>query len=107
MSIKKYYYCVYENAIPELICDQIFKQGLVSKGNIGTTYSSNKDLIQDPDKLKKLYAKRDSNIAWLRFPWIYKQIVPILNHAMEKFEYRVKRLGKTFNSRRIFKKSNV
>tara|TARA_R110000787_G_scaffold6304_2_gene22212 strand:+ start:1091 stop:1711 length:621 start_codon:yes stop_codon:yes gene_type:complete len=87
MSIKKYPYCVYENAIPELICDKIIKQGLVSKGEIGVTNASNKDITEDPEKLKKLYAKRDSNIAWLNYPWIYKEIVPFLNHAMKKFEW--------------------
>jgi PKHD-type hydroxylase len=87
MSIKKYTYCVYEKAIPEIICNQITKQGLVSKGDIGVTYASNKNIEQDPDKLKKLYSKRDSNIAWLKSPWIYKEIVPFLNDAMEKFEW--------------------
>ena len=87
MSISKYQFGVYKGAIPPRICDLIIKHGLIEKGNIGTTFSTAQNTLKNPDKLKELYSKRDSNISWLSQVWIYKNIVPYVKQAMDRFEW--------------------
>ena len=90
MSITKYQFAVYKNAIPKRICDQIIKTGISEKGKIGTTFSTNeipKNEKESYQNLKKLFEKRDSNICWLNYPWIYKVIVPWVNKAMKEFNW--------------------
>lgn len=87
MSISKYQFAVYKRALPKLVCDRIINAGLRAKGDVATTFSTGANTLNDPDKLKELYSKRDSNISWLREPWVCRAITPYIEQARKEFEW--------------------
>jgi len=77
--IVEYKYWYFKNVIPKRICDEIVKIGESQTKQIGITngYNVEKDL-------SKLYQIRNSNVAWLSTPWIYKYIKQYFDIANEK-----------------------
>jgi PKHD-type hydroxylase len=76
MNLENYYY-YFQKVIPDRVCDEIINYGksiLKQKGVRGKVGRENK-------KLKDLKQVRDSNIAWLTDPWIYREIHPYVNEA--------------------------
>ena len=71
---------VYDNVIPEHICDQIKKLGLsknLGKGlTADKTYEEHKD-----DGISELLKIRNSDLNWLDENWIYKEITPVVQQA--------------------------
>lgn len=83
--IVEYKYWYFKNAIPKRICDEIVKIGESQTKQIGITngYNVEKDL-------SKLYEIRNSNVAWLSTPWIYKYIKQYFDTANEKANWNFK-----------------
>jgi len=83
--IVEYKYWYFKNAIPKRICDEIIKIGESKTKQIGITngYNVEKDL-------SKLYKIRNSNVAWLSTPWIYKYIKQYFDTANEKANWNFK-----------------
>ena len=79
MNLSNYYWS-FKSAVPAKICDDIINFGLSQNeeiANIGNF--NNKKLTQD--NLKTLKRTRNSNIAWLDEPWIYKEVQPYIHQA--------------------------
>ena len=75
----EYNYWFFESAIPPKICDDIIKFALDKKetrGMIGG-YENKKD----KEDLFDLKQQRNSNIVWLKEPWIYKEVMPYVQIA--------------------------
>ena len=77
------YYCYFESAIPERICDMIVQYGKAEKNREITAltggFGRDRDLSKQPltkDEIKNLQKKRDSNIVWMSDQWIYREIQP-------------------------------
>lgn len=83
--IVEYKYWYFKNVIPKRICDEIVKIGESQTKQIGITngYNVEKDL-------SKLYQIRNSNVAWLSTPWIYKYIKQYFDIANEKANWNFK-----------------
>ena len=79
MNLSNYYWS-FESAIPSKLCDDIIKFGLSQNEEIGSVGNfENKKLNQD--NLKILKKTRNSNVAWLDEPWIYKEVQPYIRIA--------------------------
>ena len=83
--IVEYKYWYFKNVIPKRICDEIVKIGESQTKQIGITngYNVEKDL-------SKLYQIRNSNVAWLSTPWIYKYIKQYFDIANKKANWNFK-----------------
>tara|TARA_R100001086_G_scaffold237660_2_gene161813 strand:- start:1152 stop:1766 length:615 start_codon:yes stop_codon:yes gene_type:complete len=82
MNLENYFY-YFKKAIPERICDEIVAYGksiLKDRGRRGTVGDRQKKI----KTIKDLKQVRDSNIAWLSDPWIYREIHPFINEANRK-----------------------
>jgi len=87
----EYYYWYFAKAIPENVCDDILKQADFDKnketfGIIGGLTKEGRNLSKEPltDKeMKDLKNKRDSNVIWMDYRWIYKELHPYI-HAANK-----------------------
>lgn len=83
--INKEVYRYFERALPPRLCDEIIEYGnnlRKQKGSIGL------DAVRQ-NTVRKLTRKekaestnmRKSNIAWIKDPWVYKEIVPYIHEA--------------------------
>ena len=85
----EYYYWYFPKAIPKNVCDDILKQADFDKnretfGIIGGLTKNNRNLSKEPltDKeMKDLKDKRDSNVIWMDYRWIYKELHPYIHTA--------------------------
>ena len=85
----EYYYWYFPKAIPENVCNDILKQADFDKnretfGIIGGLTKDNRNLSKEPltDKeMKDLKDKRDSNVIWMDYRWIYKELHPYTHTA--------------------------
>ena len=85
----EYYYWYFPKAIPKNVCDDILKQADFDKnretfGIIGGLTKDNRNLSKEPltDKeMKDLKDKRDSNVIWMDYRWIYKELHPYIHTA--------------------------
>ena len=85
MQLSNYYF-YFKSAVPTRICDEIIQYGLCHKDNVATTgdFNRNRNLKEQPlnkKELKTLKNKRNSNVAWISDPWIYKEIHPFIKSA--------------------------
>tara|TARA_R110000765_G_scaffold324095_2_gene415752 strand:- start:1608 stop:2231 length:624 start_codon:yes stop_codon:yes gene_type:complete len=81
MQLENYYWC-FEGALPNRICDDIIAYGKESQEDVAVTfgYSNNPDDMS-PNQKKELEKKRKSNIVWMAYPWIYRELHPLLREA--------------------------
>jgi len=73
-------YWYFKSAIPSKICDDIIKYGLSQKetmGKVGGFENENPTIEQ----IKNAKRKRNSDVAWLADPWIYREIHPYVHKA--------------------------
>jgi len=73
-------YWFFQSAIPPKICDDIIKFALNKKETMATIGKYQNKKIKG-DSLFDLKQQRNSNIVWLKDPWIYKEIQPFINIA--------------------------
>jgi PKHD-type hydroxylase len=71
---------VFENAVPNRICDYILQHGKAQKEKFATTGESD-DLPLDNKNVEKLKKVRNSKVVWLNYPWLYREIHEWLNLA--------------------------
>ena len=84
MNLQNYYY-YFQNALTPRFCDELIKYGISQQEQIALTGTQtnklNKTKKLNNKDIKDLKKKRDSNIAWLNDPWIYKEIQPYIHQA--------------------------
>jgi PKHD-type hydroxylase len=68
-------YWYFKKALSDEICNEILKIGIKKNKQVAIVGDSKKIKIKD---LKKI---RNSNIAWLDYKWIYKEIHPYIHTA--------------------------
>jgi len=75
------HYWYFQSAIPSRICDDIVRYGKQLQAQMAVTggYGDPKKL--NPQQIKDLKKKRDSDIVWLNDKWIYKEIHPYVHRA--------------------------
>ena len=74
------HYWYFRSAIPARICDNIIEYGLSKTESIAKTGEfGEKDLSKD--ELKNLKRRRNSDVAWLSDPWIYRELHPFIQAA--------------------------
>ena len=71
--ILKYNYWQFQSILPKEVCENIIKFAKEKKQKKGKVGMNN--------KLKPNFAKRDSNVVWLKEDWIYKTVLPYLDIA--------------------------
>lgn len=78
-------YFIYESALPHKFCDDLIRFGeeisqvqtaLIGEGDIAKP-NTEKDL-------KELYKKRNSSVAWINEPWMWKMIQPFILQANQE-----------------------
>ena len=77
------YFWFFKSVVPHRICNDIIKYGQSLRDQMAVTggYKDPKKL--NPEQVKDLKKKRDSNIVWLTEQWIYKEIQPYVHRANE------------------------
>ncbi len=81
----KYYYWYFIGVLPKSFCTDLIKYGNEKQeetaliGGYQVKADKNEELTDK--EIKDLKKKRDSNIVWLRDPWIYNEIHPYINTA--------------------------
>jgi PKHD-type hydroxylase len=80
MNLKNYFW-FFKRAVPERLCDAIIKYAITQKPATATTGDfKNVDSLNWQQK-KKLNEQRDSDVVWLKDPWIYNEIIPYVKKA--------------------------
>jgi PKHD-type hydroxylase len=80
MNLKNYYWW-FDSVIPSRVCDEIVKFGVSQNSQLAITgdFKDLKELTKEQENnLKK---RRNSNVAFLMEPWIFKEIHPFINAA--------------------------
>ena len=80
MNLKNYYWW-FDSVIPSRVCDEIVKFGVSQNSQLAITgdFKDLKELTKEQENnLKK---RRNSNVAFLMEPWIFKEIPPFINAA--------------------------
>jgi PKHD-type hydroxylase len=79
----QYYY--FQSVLPHKLCDDIIKFG-ESQNNKGMGITGILENIEKPSKklIKKNLKTRNSTVAFLSEPWIYKEIHPYIHEANKK-----------------------
>jgi len=75
------YYWYFQSAIPARICDEIIRYGKQRKDQVAVTGGFSESKKLNPQQVKDLKKKRDSNIVWLNERWIYREIHPYVHQA--------------------------
>tara|TARA_R110000751_G_scaffold10350_1_gene37979 strand:- start:1383 stop:2012 length:630 start_codon:yes stop_codon:yes gene_type:complete len=82
MNLKNIYW-YFNGALSPKFCDELIEHGNAQKELLAITGKfKNKETLIGAD-LKDLKKKRDSNIAWLKDEWVYKEIIPYVKLANE------------------------
>ena len=81
--ILKNYFWAFKAAVPPRLCDDIIKHGLSQSEIKGKTGMGRKHKKRNLTKaqLEEIGRIRNSDIVWLRDPWIYKELQPYVNAA--------------------------
>jgi len=80
MLYRNYYY-YFKEVIPKHICNDIVKYALTKNSQKGIIGDSQKENIQSKKYKLNLQKIRNSNIVWLREPWLYSLIMPFVHEA--------------------------
>jgi PKHD-type hydroxylase len=79
------YYWYFKSALPKKLCEDIIKHGknqqeqLAFTGNLSEKINKKEKISKK--EIKDLKKKRNSNVAWISDPWIYKEIHPYIHMA--------------------------
>ena len=79
MNLENYYWA-FQEVVPARICDQIIQHGLSKQESIARTGGMEGKTLSK-DQIKDLKRKRNSNIAWMDDPWIYRELHPYIERA--------------------------
>lgn len=74
------YYAYFDGVVPSRICDDIVYHAEQQEKEIART-GNYEDLPKDEKDIAKLHKVRNSSIAWLDDPWIYREIHPFIHEA--------------------------
>jgi len=80
MNLRNLYW-YFKSALSNNLCDEIVREGLYHKDNMGITGGSKNPNLMTQEDIKNIKLKRDSNIVWLNQPWIYNEILPFVELA--------------------------
>jgi len=80
MILENYYY-VFEQAVPNRICNDIIKYGEQQSKQMGITGEQNSKVPTNQEDISKLYKTRNSSIVWMSERWIYRAILPYVSEA--------------------------
>jgi PKHD-type hydroxylase len=80
MLYKNYYY-YFKEVIPKHICNNIVKYALTKDSKVGIIGDVEKANLKSKKYVLNLQKVRNSNIVWLREPWLYNQIMPFVHEA--------------------------
>jgi len=80
MNLQNYYYYFKEVLTPKF-CDEVVKLGKLQQEKTALTGNFEKEENLSKKEIKDLKKIRNSNIAWLNDPWIYKEIQPFIHQA--------------------------
>jgi len=81
MLYRNYYY-YFKEVIPKHICNDIVKYALTKNSQKGIIGDSQKENIQSKKYKLNLQKIRNSNIVWLREPWLYSLIMPFVHEQI-------------------------
>jgi len=73
MNLENKYWC-FKSALSSRFCDEVIKYGLSLKEFKARTGNKNQHLKSIP---------RNSDVAWINEPWVYKEIHPYIHRANE------------------------
>ena len=81
--ILKNYYWAFKAVVPPRVCDDIIKYALSQSETKAKTGMGRKHKKRNLTKaqLEEIGRIRNSDIVWLRDPWIYKELQPYVNAA--------------------------
>jgi len=77
-SLLKYSYYAYKNAMPSILCDEIINYSFSFDKRKGAVFGSKKP----PKK-----SHRNSFVTWINPFWIYKEILPFIQHSNKVAEW--------------------
>lgn len=83
MNLKNYYW-FFQSALPTKLCKEILEHGKKINKELAIVGNKGLDNLKGKEKkqaLKELKTKRNSNVAWLNDPWIFKEIHPYIHIA--------------------------
>jgi len=80
MILQNYYY-YFKEALTSKFCDEVIKLGKLQQEKIALTGNFEKKENLSKNEIKDLKKIRNSNIAWLNDPWIYKEVLPYVHQA--------------------------
>jgi PKHD-type hydroxylase len=83
MNLKNYYW-FFQSALPSKLCKEILEHGKNINKELAIVGNKSIDNLKGKEKklaLKELKTKRNSNVAWLNDPWIFKEIHPYIHIA--------------------------
>jgi PKHD-type hydroxylase len=79
MNLQNYYY-YFKSVLTSRFCDELVKYGINQQEQIALTGNLKQENLKQ-ETIKDLKKVRDSNVAWLNDPWIYKEIQPYIHQA--------------------------
>jgi len=80
--IQKYYYWYFKSALTPQFCDELVKLALAQKDRKALTDGFDRKKLTKK-RIKDLHKKRNSNVVWIREPWVYGTINPYVHRANE------------------------
>jgi len=85
MNLSNYFW-YFKSALTPRFCDDVIKHGVAQKEAMAITgdYGRYRNIDKNPltkDEVRDLKYKRNSDVAWLNDPWIYKEIHPFVHQA--------------------------
>jgi len=78
------YYWFYKSVIPQRTCDHIIRYGNSQREHTALIGDNRNESQTNMEQVKR---KRNSHIAWLNDPWIYREIQPYLEEANVKAKW--------------------
>jgi PKHD-type hydroxylase len=80
MNLKNYYW-YFKSALPKWFCDHLIEFGNQQREERGIVGEHTQSTNLSKEQLKNQLQIRDSNIAWVRDPWILNMIRPFVETA--------------------------
>ena len=77
----KYYYWYFQSALPKWFCNDLIEFGNQQREEKGITGQNNRLDNLNEEQLKNQLQIRNSNVAWVRDPWILNMIKPFVEKA--------------------------
>tara|TARA_R110000823_G_scaffold218426_1_gene347662 strand:+ start:2108 stop:2737 length:630 start_codon:yes stop_codon:yes gene_type:complete len=82
MDLKNKYW-VFQKAFSEKFCDDIIQHGNIQRESTALIGGVPDIVNLNKKQINNLQKTRNSNIAWLNDPWIYREVLPFIDAANE------------------------